>query len=487
MRRWRRLIPATLFGQTVLILLAGLVFSTLIGILTLTFNQAAVVRAMGASAATQRIANLARLVDEAPAAWRARLIAAASDPSLQIALSAHPPIWTKEGQTDAAAEAVRQFLAGELPPGLGNSLRVELGNVRPGTTLAGGDDMTRMMNMPSMAAMPMMNMPSVAAMPMMDGSGMAGMAALRNLRAAVRLADGQWLAFAVGLPSAGFGLSWPLLIALAAMSVIIVPISIWAVRRVTAPLGRLAAAAERLGRDVAAPPLAEIGSAEMRQAAHAFNLMQARLRLLVENRTRMLAALSHDLRTPLTLLRLRVDDVAEVEERDRMAATIASMNEMIEATLAFARDEAKTEPRRRIDLAALVAAIVDDLADAGFAVTMAAAAPVILECQPTALRRALGNLLDNAVKYGGSADVALDIAATMVTITIADRGPGIPETELSRVFEPFYRLEKSRNRETGGTGLGLAIARAVFEAHGGAVSLANRAGGGLCARVSLPR
>lgn len=476
MPRWRRLIPATLFGQTVLILLAGLVFSTLIGILTLSFNQGAVVRAMGAYAATQRIANLARLVDEAPAGWRQRLIAAASDPTLQITLSAGSPAWAKAPAAGADARAVREFLAGQLPPSLGDTLRIDIGGVGFGKSLRAPHGMMRMMDLPSMTAMPMMT-----------GSAMIGITATRGLRAAVRLGDGQWLAFAVGLPSAGFGLSWPLLIAVAAMSTIIVPVSVWAARRVTAPLRSLADAAERLGRDVAAPPVAEIGSTEMRQAAHAFNSMQSRLRQLVETRTRMLAALSHDLRTPLTLLRLRVEEVAAAEERERMTATIASMDEMIEATLAFARDDTKTEPRRRIDVAALLAAIVDDLADAGFNVTMPLAAPAVLACQPAALRRAFGNLLDNAVKYGRSAEVALDPGPDAVTITIADRGPGIPAAELSKVFEPFYRVEESRSRETGGSGLGLAIALAVVEAHGGAISLANRVGGGLCARVTLPR
>jgi signal transduction histidine kinase len=335
--------------------------------------------------------------------------------------------------------------------------------------------------------MAMMHQPSLRGMPMMDRSGMPGMTAGRRMRAAVRLPSGPWVTFAVVLPPSGFGLSWPFLIALVAMGMIVVPASVWAVRRVTAPLRTLAEAAERLGRDVAAPPLAETGSTEIRQAAHAFNVMQARLRQLVESRTRMLAALSHDLRTPLTLLQLRVEDVQEVEERERMLAAIASMNQMIEATLAFARDDAAVEPLRRIDLAALLVAIVDDLADAGLNVAMAPAAPVTMSCQPVALRRAFVNLLDNAVKYGGSADVAIASDRHTVTVTIDDHGPGIPAAELSKVFEPFYRIEESRSRETGGSGLGLAIALAVVEAHGSTIQLENRPGGGLTAQVTLPR
>lgn len=475
MRRWPRPVPTTLFGQTVLILLAGLVVSALLGISILAFNQAAVVRTMGAVAATERIVNLARLIDDAPPGWRGRLIAAASDPTLRVTLSARRPAWAKTLAKGTDARTIRAFLADRLPANLGTTLRVAVGAAPRGPPTA------------SRGMMTMMGAPAMQDMPMMEGSGMRGMAVRRRMRATVRLADGSWLDFAVALPSGGFSLAWPFLIALVAMAMVVIPASIWAVRRVTAPLATLAGAAERLGRDVAAPPLAEHGSVETRQAAHAFNLMQARLRQLVEARTRMLAALSHDLRTPLTLLRLRIEDVPDVGERERMLTAVASMNEMIAATLAFARDDAAVEPLRRIDLTALLAAIVDDLADAGMPVAMAPAAPVAVACQPAALRRALVNLLDNAVKYGGSAELAVVSDQHTVTVTIDDHGPGIPAALLPKVFEPFYRIEESRSRETGGSGLGLAIALSIVEAQGGMLRLCNRSEGGLSARVTLQR
>ena len=192
----------------------------------------------------------------------------------------------------------------------------------------------------------------------------------------------------------------------------------------------------------------------MQRAARAFNRMQERLRRLIESRTQMLAALSHDLRTPLTLLRLRTEEVADAGERDKMLATIGEMDEMIGSTLAFARDEVQAEPRRKVDIAALLASIVDDMADAGLPVTMTAAAPLIHDCQPGASKRALTNLLDNAVKYGKCARAAIASAGGSVEITIDDDGPGIPEAELAKVFQPFYRVEDSRSRDTGGTGLG---------------------------------
>ncbi len=307
------------------------------------------------------------------------------------------------------------------------------------------------------------------------------------MNAEIQLADGQWLTFATVLPDTGPAVSWQLVLSMAATATIILVASIWAVRRVTAPLAGIAAAAERLGKDVGTAPLPERGTIEMRQATRAFNEMQERLRRLVENRTRMLAAISHDLRTPLTLLRLRAENFGDAEEREKMLATIADMTGMIEATLAFARDDAAAEKRRPTDLGALVATIVDDMADAGMSVTMTPASSVVCDVRPAALRRAITNLVDNAVKYGKSARVSIRPAPRAVEIVVEDDGPGIPEGELARVFQPFYRIDESRSHETGGIGLGLAIALSIVEAHGGGLTLANRSEGGLRATATIPR
>jgi signal transduction histidine kinase len=321
--------------------------------------------------------------------------------------------------------------------------------------------------------------------PMMHWFG--GRAAFRDLLVAIPLADGSWLTFATGLPAGGPAFSSQFLLSMAVMALIILAVSVWAVRRVTAPLGSLAAAAERLGNDVNAPPLAETGTTETRQAARAFNDMQERLRNLIENRTRLLAAISHDLRTPLTLLRLRAEAVENAQERDRMLSTIAEMDGLIGTTLQFARDESASEPRRPTDLASLLQSVVDDMSETGLAVRMVSADPIIYECQPAALKRAVRNLLDNAVKYGKTARVAMRETARAIVIDIDDEGPGIPEADLSRALEPFYRVEASRSRETGGVGLGLAIAQSIVHAHGGQLTLANRPEGGLQASIALPR
>lgn len=456
-----RLLPRTLFAQMVLILLAGLAVSYVAGAWIYAHDRERAVRAIGGYAATQRIANLARLIDEAPEAWRDRIVAAAGDPTLRIAISPQPPA-ALEQDADLADLPVRDYLAAQLPPEMAAGLRVAVAG-------ATGEQSARFAH----------------ATPMMWAAHRA--AGWRRLQAAIPLADGQWLTFVAALPNGGPSTSWQFAIAMAIMGFVIVLASVWAVRRVTAPLGILARAAERLGRNVNAPPIAEAGTREMRLAAQSFNEMQGRLQRLLENRTRMLAALSHDLRTPLTLLRLRAEGLSGSEDRYRMLATIGELDGMIDATLKFARNEAVGEAPRRTDIAALVGSIADDMADAGLPVTMEPAEPVVLECQPGALRRALNNLLENAIKYGKAAHVRIVASPTSIDIVIEDEGPGIPEADLRRVFEPFYRLEESRSRDTGGTGLGLSIALSVAQAHGGQIVLANRQEGGLRATLTLPR
>lgn len=465
-----RLLPNSLFGQTLLILLVGLVVSHLIGAWIYASDREYAVRAIGGLAMAQRVANLTRLVEEAPPDWRERIVAASSDPTFRVVLTAQPPTFAGANEQAPVAQVIRDFLADQLPEAAARPVRVAVSRTS-------GPPFGMMRD----HAMPMGPMG-----PMMHAAG-----AWRGLQVAVQLADGKWLTFGTALPDTGPAVSWRFIASMAVMAVIILVVSVWAVRRVTAPLGDIAAAAQRLGKDVGAPPLAEIGSAEMRRAARAFNEMQERLRRLIENRTRMLAAISQDLRTPLTLLRLRAETVANAEEQERMLATIAEMDAMIASTLAFARDEAAAEPRRPTDVTALLASIIDDMADAGMPVTMAPAASpaasVVCDCRPGALKRAVSNLIDNAVNYGKAAHAAIEATPRSIAITVDDEGPGIPEQELARVFQPFYRLEDSRSRETGGVGLGLAIALSIVEAHGGELALANRPEGGLRARITLPR
>ncbi|GAA5265976.1 two-component system, OmpR family, sensor kinase [Acidiphilium sp. MT5] len=268
---------------------------------------------------------------------------------------------------------------------------------------------------------------------------------------------------------------------------------IWAVLRLTAPVRTLAAAAEQLGRDIGnAPSLPESGPSEIATAAIAFNTMAARIRRFVEDRTFLLTAIGHDLRTPITRLKLRVEFLEDEAVRDKFMADLDELEAMVASTLAFGRDIAASEAMVPVDIATLLRTALDEAADVATdgaeCVSFSGPDHLTLRVRPLSLKRALANLIANAINYGGAARVSLRQAQRdMVRIDIEDDGPGIPAAELERVFEPFRRIETSRNRRTGGTGLGLAIARNAVRAHGGDITLANRPGGaGLIASVFLP-
>jgi signal transduction histidine kinase len=301
----------------------------------------------------------------------------------------------------------------------------------------------------------------------------------------VRQADGRWRV--VETPTE-LGLSgWQKRLALwfVLSGLAMAPVAWFFARRLTRPIQVFAEAAERLGRDPRAPPLAVKGPAEVGVAAHAFNQMQERLQRYVEDRTAMVGAIAHDLRTPLTRLRFRIESLPE-DQRAKYASDLDQMEEMITATLAFVRDATRPGERTPLELSSLVESLCDEMAETGARTEVESGEKVVLEGDPMALRRLIANLLENAVKFGGRARARVFRDEGHAIVEIDDDGPGIPPQDAEKVFEPFYRREPSRSRQTGGIGLGLAVVRSIARGHGGDVNLINRAGGGLTARVQLP-
>ncbi|MFY9829066.1 MAG: ATP-binding protein [Rhodoplanes sp.] len=469
-----RFLPKSLFGQMLVIMLLGLIVSYAIGAWIYSTDREAALREVGGLAAANRIANLARLVEEAPADWRERIVATLSDRTFQVTLSDQKPDFAARGASGPVADAIAAYLSDRLDL---DASRRPIVVASESASLSPGSG--PFVNHPPM----MMRGPGG----MMGGWAMHGWAQPVALDVAIPLSTGQWLSFSTALPEHVPSFSYQLIASMLVMTVVLSVVAVWAANRVTAPLRTLAEAAHRLGKDVNAPPIPEIGTIETRQASHAFNEMQIRLRELIDNRTRLLAAVSHDLRTPLTLLRLRAENASDPEEKERMLATITEMDAMVSAILQYTRDEMTTEPVRRTDLNALIQSVVDDIADAGMEVVFDPAPAVLVDCRSSALRRAITNLVDNAVKYGKKARVTLQERAKLVEIAIEDEGPGIPEKELARVFQPFYRVEESRNRESGGMGLGLAIAQSLVQKNNGTLSLQNRPSSGLRAQILLPK
>jgi signal transduction histidine kinase len=301
----------------------------------------------------------------------------------------------------------------------------------------------------------------------------------------VQLPDGTWFNTVFSKKLANGLWTSRSMLSLALTAVFISLCAAWIAQAMTRPMRDLAVAAEALGRGENVPALAENGPDDIRNTAEAFNRMQARLQRFVDDRTRMLAAIGHDLRTPLTSLRLRAEFVSDEETREKMLATLDELRQMTEATLAFSRDQAVTEPTRNVNLTALVESLCDDLAEIKLDVSFEGGANISYRCRADALKRALRNLIENAVRYGERARVHIENSPAGISIVVEDSGPGIREQDIGRVFAPFFRLENSRNRETGGIGLGLSIAQDIVRHHGGDISLSNT-GSGLRATIALP-
>ena len=303
---------------------------------------------------------------------------------------------------------------------------------------------------------------------------------------AVRLPEGEGVLFRVNRMPRGAPLPRHLLVNLALLVVILVIALYVAARNITRPLSALARAADSIGRDARQDPLPERGARELRHAARAFNTMQDRLRRYLDSRTRVLAAMSHDLKTPLTRLRLQVETLEDPPLQARIGRELNEMEAMVREALALFRGSEDGEVASPVDLNALLETVREEFAAMGGAVSVDGRAAQPLSARPQALKRCLTNLVANAIKFGSRADIEMQ-DGPVVAIRVRDRGPGIPDAELERVFEPYYRLESSRNRDSGGTGLGLTIARDIAQSHGGTLTLRNVASGGLEAELLLPR
>ncbi len=303
---------------------------------------------------------------------------------------------------------------------------------------------------------------------------------------AVSLDDGSWLVFHVPRRTWGLTPQDRAILTLGFVLLATAAVSLLAARSLVRPIEAFATAALRFGADPKAPPMTERGPRELRAATAAFNAMQTQIQRFVTDRTDMLAAISHDLRTPLTRVRLRAEFIEDADQQRRLFRDVAEMQAMIDAALALFRDEVTEEISTDFELSELVRLIVDDLADQGRTACFEGEDHVVYHGRPFALKRAFGNIVENACMHAGGATVSVGSGPEGIALSVCDEGQGIPDNLLETVFSPFYRVERSRNRQTGGAGLGLTSARMIVRAHGGDVMLRNRGTGGLLVMVRLP-
>jgi signal transduction histidine kinase len=444
----------------VLILVSGVIVAQVLSIAIILGERDRFILRVSAMQAGYRLAHLAKLLDSADPLEKQEIITAQQDPMLSLVLARSPSEElsaerSDENQTASFTETLHRYL----------------GPARPLRVLAIGPNPETKLHADKVSAILSEQAPDLI------------------YAAQIGLRDGFWLSFQHRIDRAIFDPPfYHIALGMLFRLGIVIGVALIAVRLAVQPLSVLASAAEQLGKDMHRKPLAITGPMEVRRAAETFNRMQARLVRFIQDRTRLLAAISHDLKTPITRLRLRVELLEnECDLKKRFVNDLEEMEGLVNSTLEFIRGAEWHESAQPMDVMALLESLQADAQDVGREVTIEGSTQLPLVGHPQALKRCIANLVDNAVLYGQRARIVVDGDHTHLRLRIRDTGPGIPPDELERVFAPFFRLESSRNRASGGTGLGLSIARNIARGHGGELSLHNLAAGGLEAILVLPR
>jgi len=477
----RTLLPQSLFSRLVLVFVLGLLVAQAVSLTIVLQDRGEFLSRTSGVQSVRRIADTVILFDTVTVQERARLVKLLSTPAMRIMVTAEPPVLpSMRAQGEGFDTPQTALFSSILQRTLGRGREIRLRVLEPNR-----DARTLEFEPPAGA---MMGRGHTA-----SHIGQSAPNAMRtyarltaSVVAQVRLEDGNWATFDSQLQPEAW--TWPYRALLSGLILLlaVVLLAVIGVRWVTRPLKNFALAATELGKNIDRPPVPETGPQEVVQAARALNGMQARLSRYLHDRTRILAAMSHDLKTPITRMRLRAELLDEESVRDKFTRDLTELESMVSGTLDFMRGLETSEPLQPIDMNALLESIQDDAQELGQSgeVTGNVIRPYL--GRPTAMKRCLSNLLENAIKYGGAAQVRVIQLPASLHIVVSDEGPGVPEHELERLFDPFYRLESSRNRDHGGTGLGLTIARGIAEQHGGSLVLKNGMKSGLECHLNLP-
>ena len=449
------------FRSQIAILVVSVLFvAQVVGLWLFVDERSLAVQAAIGGEAAGRAANVARLIEEAPTELHEEIVAAANSPLVRFDLGDRPAVTHTHRDDNSVIEARVRAL---LNDNYSRDIRIEVHEIQQ-----------------SLVPLPNLSSETVQE----HAEIVQGTLAAVEMEVSIAIAGGRWLNVATRFEWPPIQWSWASTLSFVLTAAVLLLAIFWfLLTRLTRPLNELASAAEEFGRGGGQGSLTPVGPTEVRDLTIVFNDMQARLARFVTDRTQMLAALAHDLRSPLTALRVHAEMVDDPETRNGIAASLDEMQDMAEATLAYARGVGQDEELRRVDIGSYLADIHE--ATSG-ALELSQGPRATVQIKPKALRRALRNLIDNAQRYGKNPILSWQLSEQSVEIVVDDDGPGIPESRMRDVFQPFLRLEQSRSLETGGHGLGLSIARSIVLEHGGTVTLSNRVGGGLRACVVLP-
>lgn len=444
--------------QLVVLVIFAFLSGQLLSIWLLTDERSLAIQAALGAEAAGRAANVALLLDDAPLNLRQQIVEAANSPLVRFEIAREASVTEGEHHEDAVVSARVRALLGD---NFSRAIRVEVHEIDQ--TLLPVPNLT-----PDMAEL--------------HAQMMRGTVATIELEISIALSGGDWLNVGTRFERPPWQVSAASLTSFVISGGLIVVVLLWfVIAKLTRPLTALTRATETLGRGGNIDELPKSGPFEVQRLTQSFNTMQSRLSRFVSDRTLMLAALAHDLRSPLTALRVQTELVDEKETQAALGRSIVEMSDMIDATLAYASGVGENETVQHVSLRELVERSAEH-SD----VTIVALNDITMLVRPLAMARALRNLIENGVRYGRTVSIDWEVSSSDVTIRIRDKGPGIPEEKLDQVFEPFVRLEDSRSRKTGGTGLGLSISRSVVLLHGGQLTLSNPPEGGLEARIILP-
>lgn len=460
----KRFLPNSLFGRLILVLFTGLLISQLISQFINHEERGLLLSENASRQAAHHIADTVQLLE--PLSPEARARAVALWPNIRL----RDQPFSLRGRNPSNSRSENRFsawLAQTLGPDYRYSVSPMPGRMMRGEHHGGGGER---------GGGPYGPRPEERANP----------ADAVTFLVQVPLKDGQWLLFNSSIPKASSWLPSRALTNIALLLLVVLALSYLAVRSLTRPLQKLSKAADALGRNINQAPIPETGPTEIRQVARAFNLMQGRLQSYIQDRTHVFSAMSHDLKTPITRMRLRTDLLDDEALRERFEKDLKEMETMVTEALAFMKGLDNHTPAQAINPLALLQSIQTDYLEADKPVSLEGDSTPPLWGQAALLKRALVNLIDNALFYGQRADIQLHNDASGLSIDILDAGPGISAEVQEKVFQPFFRVETSRNRDTGGTGLGLSIARNIIHSHGGDLSLHNRPEGGLKVSIKLP-
>jgi signal transduction histidine kinase len=475
-----KLLPRSLFSRLVIVFIVGLIVAQGISLAIVLHDRGEFLSRISGVQSVRRIADTVILFDTVNISERQRLVKLLSSPVMRISISPVAPSLANVVQPISSESAQSALLTSILRRALGRDREIRLVVLEPTGVprLNEGVWQSGMVHSRNQGA--------GVVNPQHPSAGRYHVGLTSSVLVQIRLDDGNWVSFDSQLQPEAW--SWPIraLISALILLIAVVMLSIFGVRWVTRPLNQFSIAATELGKNIDRPPLLEKGPLEVVQAARALNGMQTRLSRYLHDRTRILAAMSHDLKTPITRLRLRAELLDDEPIRRKFIRDLSELEDMVTDTLSFMRGLESNESLSRLDINALIESLQDDAKEGGQTVEIYGRATTPFLCRPQSLKRCLSNLVENAIKYGGVARVNVIQLADSLHIIVSDDGPGVPAEELERLFDPFYRLEASRNRDHGGTGLGLTIARSIAEQHGGTLILKNGATHGLECHLEFP-